>query len=157
MRWQRRTFTRKTTSARTMYLPTCSTRSLREHNEFLFRFAKQKLAFFIWGGDQVIRADSLRDESVEEIAIVPIGEENAETAQRYRDVLKSCVIKRGEDASYVLLGIENQASVHYAMRVRFRERTSLPRLTCVNRSKLARLFVVSCATAQAEQGYADAG
>ena len=50
--------------------------------------------FFIYGGDQVIQADSLCDESVEEIAIVPLGEEDAETAQRYRDVLKSCVIKR---------------------------------------------------------------
>ena len=74
--------------------------------------------FFIYGGDQVIRADSLCDENIEEIAIVPLGEEDVETTQRYRDVLKSCVIKRGEDASYVLLGVENQTHVHYAMPVR---------------------------------------
>ena len=103
--------------------------------------------FFVWGGKQVIKADSLSDESVEEGAVVLAGEES-ETAQRYRDVLKSCVIKRGEGVSYVLLGIESQESIHYAMRVRFRERTSLPRLTCVNRTKLARLLVVSCTKAQ---------
>ena len=73
--------------------------------------------FFIWGGKQVIKADSLSDESVEEGAVVLAGEES-ETAQRYRDVLKSCVIKRGEGASYVLLGVENQANIHYAMPVR---------------------------------------
>ena len=100
-----------------MFSPTCLTRSLRERNEFLFRFAKQKLAFFIWGGKQVIKADSLSDESVEEGAVVLTGQES-ETVQRYRDVLKSCVIKRGEGASYVLLGIESQESIHYAMPVR---------------------------------------
>ena len=74
--------------------------------------------FFIYGGDQVIKAESLSDESVEEEAIVLADGEKTETAQRYRDVLKSCVVKRGEDASYVLLGIENQSHVHYAMPVR---------------------------------------
>ena len=69
------------------------TRSLRERNEFLFRFAKQKLAFFIWGGRQVIKPDALSDESVEEGSVLLAGEES-ESAQRYRDVLKSCVIKR---------------------------------------------------------------
>ena len=44
--------------------------------------------------------------------------EESETAQRYRDVLKSCVIKRGEGACYVLLGVENQTNIHYAMPVR---------------------------------------
>ena len=74
--------------------------------------------FFVYGGKQVIHPESLSDENVEEDAIVPAGEERAETEQRYRDVLKSCVVKRGEGVSYVLLGIENQSHVHYAMPVR---------------------------------------
>ena len=74
--------------------------------------------FFIYGGDQVISPDSLRDESVEEIAVVPAEGEKPEVWQRYRDVLKSCVIKRGDEASFVLLGIENQASEHNAMPVK---------------------------------------
>ena len=44
--------------------------------------------------------------------------EESETTQRYRDVLKSCVIKCGVGACYVLLGIENQTNIHYAMPVR---------------------------------------
>ena len=73
--------------------------------------------FFIWGGDQVIQPDSLEDESIEEGAVLLEGGES-ETAQRYRDVLKSCVIKRDEGACYVLLGVENQTNIHYAMPVR---------------------------------------
>lgn len=38
--------------------------------------------------------------------------------QKYRDILKSEVIMRDEKASYVLLGIENQTDIHYAMPVR---------------------------------------
>ena len=38
--------------------------------------------------------------------------------QKYRDILKSAVIKQDEKMSYVLLGIENQTDVHYAMPVR---------------------------------------
>ena len=74
--------------------------------------------FFVYGGKQVIHPESLSDENVEEDVIVPAGEERAETEQRYRDVLKSCVVKRDEGVSYVLLGIENQSHVHYAMPVR---------------------------------------
>lgn len=38
--------------------------------------------------------------------------------QKFRDVLKMWTIMTSEDAFYMLLGIENQASIHYAMHVR---------------------------------------
>ena len=38
--------------------------------------------------------------------------------QKFRDVLKMWTVMTSEDASYMLLGIENQASIHYAMPVR---------------------------------------
>jgi hypothetical protein len=41
-----------------------------------------------------------------------------DAVQRYRDLLKFAVIKQDERTSYVLLGIENQTDVHYAMPVR---------------------------------------
>ena len=47
-----------------------------------------------------------------------IDGKKTETAQRYRDVLKSCVVKRGKYASYILLGIENQSKIHHAMPVK---------------------------------------
>lgn len=41
-----------------------------------------------------------------------------DAVQRYRDLLKSAVVKQDERTSYVLLGVENQTDVHYAMPVR---------------------------------------
>ena len=41
-----------------------------------------------------------------------------DAVQKYRDILKLAVIKQDEKMSYVLLGIENQTDVHYAMPVR---------------------------------------
>lgn len=38
--------------------------------------------------------------------------------QKYRDLLKSAAIMEDGEAAYVLLGIENQTEVHYAMPVR---------------------------------------
>ena len=74
--------------------------------------------FFIYGGRNVIKPESLKDESPEESAILFFDGKKTETAQRYRDVLKSCVVKRGKYASYVLLGVENQSKIHNAMAAR---------------------------------------
>ena len=74
--------------------------------------------FFIYNGRRVVKPESLKDESPEESAIFFIDGKKTETAQRYRDVLKSCVIKRGKHASYVLLGVENQSKIHSAMPVK---------------------------------------
>ena len=41
-----------------------------------------------------------------------------ETVQKYIDVLKSAVIKQDDRASYVILGLENQTRVNYAIAVR---------------------------------------
>ena len=47
-----------------------------------------------------------------------MGETGEEAVQKYRDVLKSAVIKQDDMAAYILLGIENQTDIHYAMPVR---------------------------------------
>lgn len=38
--------------------------------------------------------------------------------QKVRDIIKSCIIKKNNDMFFVLLGIENQSDIHYAMPVR---------------------------------------
>lgn len=40
------------------------------------------------------------------------------SVQQYRDILKSASIKTHQSVVYILLGIENQTNVHYAMPVR---------------------------------------
>ena len=78
--------------------------------------------FLIYDGEQVIKPESLKDESSAESTIVFIDSEKdgkkAESTQKYRDVFKSLVIKRDSKTSYFLLGIENQSDIHYAMPVK---------------------------------------
>ena len=77
--------------------------------------------YFIYGGEQVVDPEFLHELDTTEIAI-PFtldGKGTREKAvQKYRDVLKSTVVMRDARASYILLGIENQTDIHYAMPVR---------------------------------------
>ena len=54
--------------------------------------------------------------------IQPFGpQENGQSndlVQKYRDILKSAVVMQEDEAAYILLGIENQTDIHYAMPVR---------------------------------------
>ena len=74
--------------------------------------------YLIYGGRRVIDPNSLKELDTMEIAL-PFGDDKTDEAvQKYRDILKSAVIKEDKDAAYVLLGIENQTDIHYAMPVR---------------------------------------
>ena len=74
--------------------------------------------YLIYDGEPVIEPEKLKELDTTEIT-VPFGDGDAgEAVQKYRDILKSAVIKQDETASYVLLGIENQTDIHYAMPVR---------------------------------------
>lgn len=74
--------------------------------------------YLIYGGRRVINPNSLKELDTTEIAL-PFGDDKTDEAvQKYRDILKSAVIKEDKDAAYVLLGIENQTDIHYAMPVR---------------------------------------
>lgn len=74
--------------------------------------------YLIYGGRQVIDPNGLKELDTTEIAL-PFGDDKTDEAvQKYRDILKSAVIKEDKDAAYVLLGIENQTDIHYAMPVR---------------------------------------
>ena len=78
--------------------------------------------YLIYGGEQVVKPALLQELDTTEIAIpFALDEEEStteEAVQKYRDVLKSTVIMQDAKASYILLGVENQTDVHYAMPVR---------------------------------------
>ena len=79
--------------------------------------------FLIYDGRPVIEAKKLRELDTTELAVlygqdVAAGKKRSEAVQKYRDVLKSAVIMQDQMASYVILGIENQTDIHYAMPVR---------------------------------------
>lgn len=79
--------------------------------------------YLIYGGKRVVDPNLLQELDTTELAL-PFGDEDAygkqtiEAAQKYRDVLKSAVIMQDNKAAYILLEIENQTDVHYAMPVR---------------------------------------
>lgn len=73
--------------------------------------------FLIYDGTEVIKPDNLQELDSAELAM-PYGDEAREPIQKFRDLLKLCLIKRDEYAAYVLLGIESQSAIHYAMPVK---------------------------------------
>ncbi|MCR4782905.1 MAG: UPF0175 family protein [bacterium] len=75
--------------------------------------------FLLYGGKQVIKPEQLETLDVTSIAL-PYGDDGkAVSVQKYRDVLKKVTVMRdGRRATYLILGVENQSEIHYAMPVR---------------------------------------
>ena len=83
--------------------------------------------FYIYQGEQVIKPDDLSElDTAESVIISDIADkinsvsksDSAVSEQKFRDVLKSAVFMRHDDKVCVVLGIENQSDIHYAMPVR---------------------------------------
>ena len=75
--------------------------------------------FLVYNGKQVIDPDNLEETNPAELALL-FGKDNkpVEFIQRYRDIIKLATIMKDEKRTYVILGIENQNRIHYAMPVR---------------------------------------
>ena len=94
--------------------------------------------YHFFGGQQVIRSERLKEQDPEELALIvgkteagPGGdqgrgrdqgksrgrEKGSALEQRYRDVLKKCVIRSSGKMLYMIYGIEAQSEIHYAMPV----------------------------------------
>lgn len=73
----------------------------------------------VFGGKQVVKAESLslQDMDPTESGIV-ITEDAGDIVQKVRDVLKKSVVMEDGQTAFLILGIENQSEVHYAMPVR---------------------------------------
>ena len=81
--------------------------------------------YLLYDGKQIIKPENLHTKDITEIAI-PFHPEgkisprklSKSATQKYRDIFKSTVVMNDDEASYILLGIENQSEIHYAMPVR---------------------------------------
>ena len=73
--------------------------------------------FLIYDGEQVIKADALRELDTTQIAI-PYGNQARVPVQKYRDILKLWNAMMDDDMIYVILGGEVQGKVHYGMPVK---------------------------------------
>ena len=73
--------------------------------------------FYLFEGEQIIQASKLEPRDPTEIAIVP-DDTSDEAVEKIRDILKQCILMQDEKATYLLLGIENQTDIHYALPVK---------------------------------------
>lgn len=75
--------------------------------------------YFVYGGEQVINPESLEELDTREINVPYGGEKGAkQPVQKTRDVIKSVIAMMDKRTAYLLLAIENQSNVHYAMPVK---------------------------------------
>ena len=73
--------------------------------------------FFLHDGKPVIQSHQLKEKSTEIFDIRKHPSGKSQAVQRYRDLL--CILSMEDPKqSYLLLGIENQTQVHYAMPIR---------------------------------------
>ena len=75
--------------------------------------------YFLYDGEQVIDPDNLRELDPSAVAL-PYGDgaKSSDVIQKYRDVFKLLAAMEDDNAEYLLLGVEDQTHVHYAMPVK---------------------------------------
>lgn len=73
----------------------------------------------VFNGKQVVKADSLTLQEMDptEMGIV-FSNDQKDIVQKVRDVLKKSIIMNNGKTTFLLLGIENQSEIHYAMPVK---------------------------------------
>ncbi len=69
-------------------------------------------------GETVIAPENLKELDPNEVLFVYGNDTKEYQKQKWRDLLKRCVMKTVSGVILVILGIENQSEVHYAMPVR---------------------------------------
>ena len=74
--------------------------------------------FFLYDGKDVIKPEQLRPLDTTAIALPYSDDGKPSPVQKYRDVLKMVTAMSDGNAAYLILGIENQSDIHYAMPVR---------------------------------------
>ena len=78
--------------------------------------------FYLYNGEEVIKSEDLHELDGTEIAVLYGDMPKPEAVQKYRDILKSHNVAdvgmEGNVFTYLILGIEEQSNIHYAMPIR---------------------------------------
>ena len=75
----------------------------------------------VFGGKQLVKADALmlQEKDTTELGIILSKEQKEQKAvQKARDILKKSILMKDDKTTYLLLGIENQTDLHYALPVK---------------------------------------
>jgi hypothetical protein len=73
--------------------------------------------YYLFNGEKKIQPSALRELDSNELGII-LENGAMEDVQKYRDVLKSCIIREDDQTTYLIFGVENQSDIHYAMVVK---------------------------------------
>lgn len=73
--------------------------------------------YYLFNGEQVIKASDLEPRDPTTLTII-LADTKEETVEKIRDLLKQCIVMQDGKATYLLLGIENQSDIHYALPVK---------------------------------------
>lgn len=73
--------------------------------------------FYLYNGKPIIKPENLSELDVTELAL-PKGLGGTLAVEKVRDLLKACCLKRSDEVMYLIIGIENQTDIHYAMVIR---------------------------------------
>lgn len=93
---------------------TVTTKYMRQNEIFADLFN-----YFIYGGEQVVDPDCLEELDTREVDVPYGGEDGArQPVQRTRDVVKSLVAMMDSRTAYLILAVEAQSNIHYAMPVK---------------------------------------
>jgi len=74
--------------------------------------------YYLFDGRQVIKPENLEERDTAEVLSLYSRNNQEMQKQKWRDLLKHAIIKTTDTAVFVLLGIENQSDIHYAMPVK---------------------------------------
>jgi hypothetical protein len=73
--------------------------------------------YVLFDGEKKIQPSTLRELDPNELGMF-LENGAKEDAQKYRDILKRCVMREDGQTTYLICGVENQSEIHYAMVVK---------------------------------------
>ena len=73
--------------------------------------------FYLFDGEQIIKPEELQEQDATELEVI-LGDGKSASVQKLRDVLKKTVLKKSGKTMYMIVGIENQSDIHYAMVIK---------------------------------------
>ena len=73
--------------------------------------------YHLFAGRQIITPDKLQEQDATELGVL-FEKDKSATVQKMRDILKKCTVKISDDVMYMIIGVENQSDIHYAMAVK---------------------------------------
>ncbi len=73
--------------------------------------------YYLFAGKQVIRPEDLQERDITELARLK-KDRRVKSVEKLRDILKNCVVKTAGKITYLIIGLENQSDIHYAMPVK---------------------------------------